>query len=300
MPSEATPKANSRPSDELRVVFLALPFDAPMSQRDLIDAAVSEAGGKPVSVGDFEFSKSVHDLIAEVSVVVADISNGNPNVMFELGLAQGKKKPIVMIARDLRGVPFDLAIWGVILYGEDTQDEFFLKLRDSVARALRTPQEFVLAQQKGGGERTSIFVSYSHADRVFLDRLLVHLRPLERGGQIDLWADTRLRAGDRWKSEIEAALSRATVAILLVSADFLASDFITNNELPPLLRNAESKGTRIIPVIVKPCRFTRDPSLMHFQALNDPKGSMILLDVGDQEALYDQLAAEVERSMRAR
>jgi len=92
----------------------------------------------------------------------------------------------------------------------------------------------------------------------------VHLKPLERDGLIDLWVDTRLRPGDRWKKEISAALERAQVAILLISADFLASDFITNDELPPILTAAEQKGTRIIPIILKPCRFARDKNLRHF------------------------------------
>jgi hypothetical protein len=107
-----------------------------------------------------------------------------------------------------------------------------------------------------------------------------------------------MHAGDRWKKEIEQALQRATVAILLISADFLASDFITDDELPPLLRSAEERGTRIIPLIVKPCRFTRDKSLRHFQALNDPKDALILLSDGDREAYYDQLATEVEKSLQ--
>jgi hypothetical protein len=89
-----------------------------------------------------------------------------------------------------------------------------------------------------------------------------------------------------------------TVAILLVSADFLASDFITDNELPPILRNAEEKGTRIIPLIVKPCRFTRDKNLKHFLAINDPKDALIHIAEGDQERLYDMVSAEVERTLQ--
>ena len=107
--------------------------------------------------------------------------------------------------------------------------------------------------------------------------------------------DTRLRAGDRWRKEIDKALQRAIVAILLVSADFLASDFITDNELPPLLRNAEERGTRVIPIIVKPCRFTRDKNLRHFQSVNDPKRALVLLSDGEQELIYDRVAAEVEK-----
>ena len=74
--------------------------------------------------------------------------------------------------------------------------------------------------------------------------------PLNRAGLIDVWNDTRLVAGDDWKHEVDLALASAAAAVLLVSADFLASDFIVDNELPPLLESAEAKGTRIIPVIV--------------------------------------------------
>jgi TIR domain len=128
----------------------------------------------------------------------------------------------------------------------------------------------------------------------------VHLKPLEKEGLLQLWVDTRLRAGDKWKREIEKALRRATVAVLLVSADFLASDFITDNELPPLLKNAEEQGTRVIPLIVKPCRFTRDKSLRSFQAVNDPNRAIVLLSTGQQELIYDQVASEIESWLQKR
>ena len=89
-------------------------------------------------------------------------------------------------------------------------------------------------------------------------------------------------------------MHKATVAILVVSADFLASDFIVNNELPPLLRNAEEKGTKIIPLIVKLCRFTRDHNLRHFQSVNDPKEALILLSEGEREKYYDLVSSEIE------
>lgn len=59
---------------------------------------------------------------------------------------------------------------------------------------------------------SKIFISYSHSDKRWLDRLLVHLRPMEREGVIDLWADTRIGAGDDWRHEIEAALAAADIA----------------------------------------------------------------------------------------
>ena len=115
--------------------------------------------------------------------------------------------------------------------------------------------------------RMHVFVSYSHKDEEYFTRLLVHLRPFERNGLIDAWSDTKIKAGQDWQQEIDAALKRATAAILLISADFLASDFIVNNELPPLLFRAQTEGVKIIPVILKPCILTEYPDLARLQSI---------------------------------
>jgi hypothetical protein len=138
--------------------------------------------------------------------------------------------------------------------------------------------------------RSDVFVSYSHADSAALARLRTHLRPFEREGRLEVWADTRLRVGDQWRVEIESAMRRAAAAILLVSADFLASDFIANDELPPLLAAADAEGVRILPVILKPCAFADLPSLSRFQAVNDPRRPLISLPEAEQEELWYQLA----------
>jgi hypothetical protein len=145
-----------------------------------------------------------------------------------------------------------------------------------------------------------VFISYAHTDSVCLDRLLVHLKPLERKSKIECWSDRRIRAGDKWRKDIAANIDSAAVAILLVSADFLASDFIVNHELPPLLIKAEASGTRIIPVVVKPCGFTRDESLQSFQCLNDPKSPLLGLSDIEQEHLYDRIAGEVHNELKQR
>ncbi|WP_052707039.1 TIR domain-containing protein [Teredinibacter turnerae] len=145
-------------------------------------------------------------------------------------------------------------------------------------------------QNKGN----KIFISYSHRDKTYLDRLMTHLRPLQKQGLIDAWADTRLQAGDKWKKEIENALKDSRVAILLISADFLASDFIIDNELPPLLQRAENKGTTIIPVILKPCRFLRDRNLREFHSVNIPDEPISIMNENERELTYDTVAQRIE------
>ena len=86
-----------------------------------------------------------------------------------------------------------------------------------------------------------IFISYSHRDAEWLDVVKTHLKPLERYYGVEEWDDQKLRTSDKWREKISNALNDATIAVLLISPYFVASDFIVNNELQPLLDNAEKK-----------------------------------------------------------
>ena len=146
-------------------------------------------------------------------------------------------------------------------------------------------------------KRSQIFVSYTHADSNHLQRLKVHLRPFERQSLVDVWSDTRIRGGEKWKIEIKNALERAAVAILLISADYLASDFVADNELPSLLEAAKSEGVRILPIILKPCAFTSLENLSQFQAVNDPAKPMIALDEALREGYWSNLAITAQEAI---
>lgn len=91
-----------------------------------------------------------------------------------------------------------------------------------------------------------VFISYSHKDEQWLVEFKRFLVPLEKKELIKIWDDKQIQAGAVWHEEIEEALSSAKAAILLVSQNFLTSEFITEKELPYLLDAAKNKGLTIL------------------------------------------------------
>jgi nucleoside 2-deoxyribosyltransferase len=285
--------------DPKRFIYLAVPYNSWFAElRDAVNIA-SKHAGFALMRADHQFAPSqdvtreLRSAIERASLVIGDLTTANPNVMWELGYAQALGKQVLLVTQDPGTIPFDLKSARAITYQPGSSNSSFLaRLSDAIAAVLLP---------KAAGESTTgiehrkqVFFSYSHADAEYLDRVLVHLRPVERSGAIDLWSDTKIKAGDRWKEEIRKAVARARVAVLLVSADFLASEFIATDELPPLLAAAEEKGARVIPVVLKPCRFLRDDRLCRFQALNDPKKPVIRMPEADREELYAKLAEVIE------
>jgi Effector-associated domain 1/TIR domain len=149
-------------------------------------------------------------------------------------------------------------------------------------------------------KRTKVFISYSHKDREYLDRLQVHLKPLERAGIVERWDDTMIQPGQRWKEEIEKALAEAKVAVLLISPDFLNSDFIADSELPPIFAaEAEGKdGPIVLPVIVRPSLFHLEKSLSQIQAVNEPSRPLIKLTDGEQDEVFVKLAETIYKILK--
>jgi len=113
----------------------------------------------------------------------------------------------------------------------------------------------------------TVFISYSHQDEAWKDRLLPHLGVLEQQDRIKVWHDRKIDAGDTWYPEIEEAMARAAVAVLLISADFLSSDFIMKEEVRYLLERRESDGMTLIPVLLWPCTWRAVPWLEEIQML---------------------------------
>src|SRR5262245_47878377 len=99
----------------------------------------------------------------------------------------------------------------------------------------------------------TLFISYSHKDDVLREKLEAHLALLKRRGLFDVWHDRKIGAGREWVGKINDALERADVVLLLVSADFLASDYCQDKELARAMERHAQGTARVVPVILRAC-----------------------------------------------
>ena len=147
--------------------------------------------------------------------------------------------------------------------------------------------------QSGPTERTGVFISYSHKDRKWLTELQTMLKPLMRTNNIDLWDDTKIDPGAIWKEEIQKALASSKVAVLLVSANFLASDFIAKSELPPLLEAAKEKGVVVFWIYVSSCMY-ETTEIAKYQAAHDIARPLDRLSKPNRQVVLSEVCARIK------
>jgi hypothetical protein len=144
-------------------------------------------------------------------------------------------------------------------------------------------------------QRNTVFISYSHFDKEWLNVLKRHFKPLEK--RVEFWDDSHIKPGQKWETEIKSAISRAKVALLLISADFFNSDFITTKEIPPLLELASQDGATILFLVLKPCMIEEYPQLLQYQGLNAPSRPFIRMDEADKEELCVNLVRQIRDTL---
>ena len=161
------------------------------------------------------------------------------------------------------------------------------------------PEEKEQAQtQTHSINRDQVFISYSHKDKAVFDQVNTHLKVLNNEGiDIKVWQDSEIKAGDFWFDEIKTNLSKAKVAVLLVSTDFLASDFIAKEELPDIIKAMQEEGVTILSLILKPCRYAKHKMLGQIQSINPPDRPLSGLSDHDTDVEILKLIEAIEDNM---
>jgi len=142
-----------------------------------------------------------------------------------------------------------------------------------------------------------VFISYSHQDEGWKDKLLAHLKVAAREDGFDLWDDRRIQPGADWRAEIEREIGEAGVAVLLISADFLNSDFIRTEEVRRFLERRAKDGLKVFPVIVRECLWKKVDWLAKLQ-LRPVDGKPLATWKGNAlESKIVKIAAEISDAL---
>lgn len=140
----------------------------------------------------------------------------------------------------------------------------------------------------------SIFISYSHRDEKDRIKLEDHLKILQRIGMITTWTDRKITAGDEWKNQIDKNLNSCWIILLLISSNFLASDYCYDIEMTAALKRHSNNEAVAVPVILRDCLWQKSP-FAKLQAL--PKDGKPIQKFSRKDEAYTNIAREICRIM---
>jgi len=147
------------------------------------------------------------------------------------------------------------------------------------------------------GISKDIFISYSHHDQEWLDKVKISLIPLSRNHKLSIWSDKEISPGALWYPEIDHALAKCKIAILLVTPHFLASEFIINVELPVLLTRAKNRELTLLWIPIQHSLYD-ETGLEKFQALISPQHPLESLGTAGQQKCLVEMAKKIREFMK--
>lgn len=173
------------------------------------------------------------------------------------------------------------------------------KQYDSVKQQLINEDAIITGRGRGGSvalanssgpEPLSVFISYSHIDEKHKIEIVKHLKPFERINIISNWHDRKIEAGQDWKGEISTNLKKADIVLLLVSIDFINSEYCYDIEMEEALDRHSKEEAVVIPIIVRACIWTKSP-FAKLQAV--PKDAQAITTFDDLDTAYAEVAEAV-------
>lgn len=143
------------------------------------------------------------------------------------------------------------------LFTQINQSEILSEFMNVVLSPLRAGPESKRQDYSRTGERSKVFISYSHEDTKWLNAIKEQLAVLEAEGLVSICEDTQLEVGEDWYQQLNEMMLSARLGLLLISAPFLSSKFVRDEEIPRLFAQHQQGGMRIYPLLVRPCPWER-------------------------------------------
>jgi hypothetical protein len=140
--------------------------------------------------------------------------------------------------------------------------------------------------------RTEVFICYSREDVEYKKELSKHLEALSLDSDIKWWSDSNIESGE-WHGQIEEALSKAKIAVLMISVDFLISEYIRDVELPAILDAAKNEGATVLLLLVRDCRYKR-AGLDKYQFLANKAPIAKFATLAERDEEYAKIVDKIE------
>ncbi len=149
-------------------------------------------------------------------------------------------------------------------------------------------------EQKAEQQKLNIFLSYSHEDEILKDQLDNHLSALKKSNKINVWNDRKIQGGDNWDESIKKQLKEADIILLLISADFMASEYIWNVEVKSAIERDNNGEAKVIPIFLRDCDFKDMP----FEKLQGyPEDAKPIISFQNRDDAFSQVAKGIRRDI---
>src|SRR6266700_84162 len=149
-------------------------------------------------------------------------------------------------------------------------------------------------QQRNVGVPLSVFISYAHEDERLLQQLEAHLSLLRRQGLVATWYDRQIVPGTQWAEEIDAHLETAQLVLLLISPNFMASDYCYGIEMQRALERHKNGEVQVIPIILRPVEWEGAP-FAHLQCL--PRDAKAVTEWDNRDAAFRDIARGIRTAI---
>lgn len=158
------------------------------------------------------------------------------------------------------------------------------------------PQDSLSTMPNSGLKPLTVFFSYAHEDESLRDKLATHLKSMEREGLIQGWSDRQISPGSEWDAAIKQQLTTAEIILLLISADFIASNYSFDVELRHAIERHEAGTARVIPIVLRPCDW-ENLSFGKLQAL--PKDAKPVTTWSDKDEAFLDIAKGIRAAVKS-